>query len=563
MLVRTTSGILVGIIAIFVFACKKNDSFGNFASPNPIPSQNGRELSPNALPIATGIITNQVPKFESADIIRLKSGSLLAVLSNEYYHGDLTSVYACTSNDDGLTWSSPQTINMPNPNQYKLLNVNIFCVDSRLFLVIQRTPGRPAEGGIPLITRSDDNGFTWTPPELMLNIPEKRFVIINSRNITITKTGRIIVPVGYEQVNKVGILYSDNNGFNWTEGPNAIGISDGQFGEPTIARLTDGRLMMLIRTCLNWIYQSYSNDDGITWSAPVPTSLQSPWAAHAIKTTSEGYIVAVFTNSPNIGSEPGYPRNNLTIGVSLDNGRSWDQFTTIIDHTDPHYMVMEPSITFIRDKILISYLHDAASGRGTDTGRTISTALYNKFDIIIGLRHEWKDFYQWTSNGNGTREIVNGDFLHLGDSTNTIASVYKEMNISGAYALEFKAKVLNFADPGYNNNYSTLGTKVGNGFYRFIMKLESDGIYVVNASGDWKKYAPTQWLNSIKEWHVWKAVVSNSIAEVYMDDQLIIPAYTLQPTNADVRLEHWTNSTSGMPTNCLIDYTYYTPFDNS
>lgn len=487
----------------------------------------------------------------------------MAVLSNEFYHGDLNSIYACTSNDDGLTWSSPQIINMPNPNQYKLLNVNIFCVGSRLFLVIQRTPGRPAEGGIPLITHSDDNGFTWAPPSLMLNIPEKRFVIINARNITITNTGRIIVPVGYEQVNKVGVLYSDNNGFNWTEGPNALGISGGKFGEPTVARLTDGRLIMLIRTSLNWIYQSYSSDDGITWSAPAPTMLQSPWTAHAIKTTSEGYIVAVFTRSPNIGIQPGYPRNNLTIGVSLDNGLSWDQFTTIIDHTDPQYMVMEPSITFIRDKILISYLHDAANGSQSDQDKSISTALYNRSDVIVGVRHKWKDFYHWSSIGNGTREIVNEDLLHLGDSTNTIASVYKEMNLSKAFSLEFRSLVLNFVNPGYINNYTSFGTRAGTGRYRFNMKLESDGIYVMNNIGQWIRYAPQEYLNSKFEWHVWKAIVTNSTAEVYMDGQLIIPEFSLQATNADIRIEHWTNSTTGMPTNCLIDYTNYTPIDNS
>lgn len=107
-LVRTITGGLICILALLAVSCRKNEFSGEPKNLNPNPSENERTLSLNALPIATGIITNQVPKFESADIIRLKSGSLIAVLSNEFYHGDLNSIYASTSNDDGLTWSSPK-----------------------------------------------------------------------------------------------------------------------------------------------------------------------------------------------------------------------------------------------------------------------------------------------------------------------------------------------------------------------------------------------------------------------------------------------------------------------
>ena len=312
----------------------------------------------DVLPIGSGTLTTEIPKFESADIIKLNTGLLLAILSNECTHGDKTSLFKCTSSDNGLTWTAPQKISMPNPDKHLMLNVNVFYVASRLYLVIQRTPDGVKELGPPRISHSDDNGNTWSAPQRMLAGKEKAFVIINSRNITTTNTGRIIVPVAYGQsVNRVGVLYSDDNGISWMEGPHPFGIKGSRFGEPSIGRLSDGRLLMLIRTASGWIYKSYSHDNGIKWSTPIATTLQSPWTAHAIRITPEGYVVVVFTNSPVIGLDPGFPRNNLTFAVSMDNGESWGNYTQIIGATDPDYIVMEPSITFVSDKIQNSYLH--------------------------------------------------------------------------------------------------------------------------------------------------------------------------------------------------------------
>jgi hypothetical protein len=548
---------LTWILILLFISCRKSAIVPETLVKTPFPFSVSYT---NSSPIATGTITNEVPKFESVDIIKLKSGVLMAVLSNEFYHGEHNSIYASRSNDNGRTWSSPQKINMPNPNDFKLLNENIFYVGSRLFMIIQRTPGRPVEGGIPAYSFSDDNGETWSPAHLIGGIPDRKYVIINSRNVTITKTGRIIVPVGFDQATqKVGVIFSDNNGFNWSASPNLFGTVGGRFGEPTIAQLNDGRLIMLIRTSLNWIYESFSSDDGMSWSEPVPTTLQSPWTAHAMKITPEGYIVVVFTKSHIIGKDPGYPRNNLTMAVSLDNGSSWEQYTTIVDHTDPEYMVMAPSISFIDDKILVSYLHDSAGIKSPASDRSIKTALYNKFDVITGMRQDWKNFARWTRNGRGTAEIVNGNLLHLSDHSGSVAGVSKTLNFSNFYQFEFKAQVISFVNPEKGSGYSSLRTTIGTGSYRFVLRIEADGVYVAASSGEWIKYSSAQYLNSKNDWHVWKTTVTDSIAQLYMDGELIIPSYSLQATYENIGIEHSANSALGMSTNCYIDYSYYSP----
>ena len=199
------------------------------------------------------ILTHQVPRFQSADIVLLSNGTLFGVLSNNFLYGEYESIFKTISTDGGITWSTPAPINMPATFLKRYLNTNLLLSNGRLFLIIQNIKtfaGKYKEGDIPLISYSDDNGETWSEPKLMLKGPSKEFIIVNSRNCTRTKTGRLIVPVSYGshiEPQRANILYSDDNGANWKEGPHPLGWTDANFGEPSVAQLNDGRLIMLIR----------------------------------------------------------------------------------------------------------------------------------------------------------------------------------------------------------------------------------------------------------------------------------------------------------------------------
>lgn len=349
------------------------------------PINKGINDNPINLAQNSGTLTNQVPKFAAADIIQIDSGRLLAVFSNEINAGDKNDMFKCLSYDGGKTWTTVEKLSLKNPG-WELLSSNLLKVYNRIFLVIQRRKiGVGAwEGAIPVCSYSDDNGHTWSKLRLMLKRQEKEFIISNGRNFTRTRSGRLIIPVSHGALkHTVGILYSDNNGLTWKEGDQSFGgsnIKAAKFAEPTVAQLKDGRLIMLIRTDLGWIYKCYSNDDGKTWSEAVATTLQSPWCAHTMRITPEGYILVIYSRGPN-SSNSGWPRNNLTFAVSFNNGDTWKDSKIIIDHTDPQYYVMQPTITFVGDKILISYLH-ISPWPVKFTDNCIRTAIYNRSDII-------------------------------------------------------------------------------------------------------------------------------------------------------------------------------------
>jgi hypothetical protein len=506
-----------------------------------------------------GILTTD-QRFESTDIVELGSGVLMAILSNQYENDNNSCVYKSYSYDHGLTWSQPENINLPQ-TAYEFTHCNLFKVNSRIFLLLNRVGTEGSEGRIPALCYSDNNGDTWSTPQLILGGSEKEIVITNSRNITITNTGRIIIPLSYGQFGpnafKVNIIYSDNGGISWTEGSNPFGgnnIEAAKFAEPAIGQLKDGRIIMLIRTALGNIYKSYSSDDGITWSTPVSTPLISTWTAHSIRITKHGYIVIAYTNAV-AANDVGYPRNNLKFAVSYDNGGTWKESGTIIEFPDfGGQFVMEPNITYtINDQFLVTFYHMLIN-----SSHRIETAIFSNFDVISD-QESWENLQWWSVSGAGTIAASN-DILHLADNTNTITSVSKSQIISPNYIFELRAKVNSFVSPGYISSYSTLGLQVADGNYRLMFKLESDGFYVIDASGSWIKYSNSTYLNNKNDWHLWRFEVFNGKTEVFMDGAKVIEEYDLENTsyNAGI-ISHWTSSTASMPTDCYIDYSFYEP----
>lgn len=507
-----------------------------------------------------GILTDD-QRFESTDVVEIHSGILLAVLSNTYENAEKSTIYKSYSYDHGVTWTSPQNINLPF-SSYRFTACNLFKVKSRIFLVMNRVAAVPGtkEGGIPAICYSDDNGYTWTKPHKMLNGGEKEIVLMNSRNVTRTKTGRVIIPIGSGQFGKnahqISLIYSDNNGKTWLESQNCFGginTRQARFSEPSIGQLNDGRLIMLIRTTLGNIYKSYSGDNGITWEKPTKTSLVSPWTAHTIRITKQGYILVAYTHALSKG-DPGYPRNNLKFAISYDNGETFVPSGTILEiPISKTAFLMEPNITYTSaDQYLVTYyrLLDGKNHR-------IETALFDRPNVLKDEEH-WNNLQRWWTSGGGTTATI-GSQLHLGEYTNTITSVTKRQVIPNSYVVEFRSKINQFVKPGNIDLYTSLGLKIESNNYRLMFKIEADGYYVIDDSGSWVRYSTPDYLSHTKDWHVWRIEVFNGKATVYMDDVKVIEKYNLPQSESTGLISHWTSSNYDMKTDCYIDYTHFDP----
>lgn len=67
--------------------------------------------------------------------------------------------------------------------------------------------------------------------------------------------------------------------------------------EPTAVQLSDGRLYMLARTSQDVYYEYYSEDDGNTWSDPMPSTLHGTLTSPQLLKLSDGRILCCFCNT--------------------------------------------------------------------------------------------------------------------------------------------------------------------------------------------------------------------------------------------------------------------------
>ena len=220
-------------------------------------------------------------------------------------------------------------------------------------------------GTTPWFTRSDDEGKTWSKP---VRVAEPYNNGIMHGAAALTSTGRIVASVYdsigqrhrrrseapfRDQLVKVGhhgyedamcycwAQYSDDEGETWhpneAKGVWATGgelfvTLDGSAGghysceEPDVVEVSPEHLLMILRTSLGRLFQSWSSDDGGTWSQPEATTLassRSPAALARFPGTND--LLIIWNQSSADEIESGMQRHRLSSAVSKDGGETWQR----------------------------------------------------------------------------------------------------------------------------------------------------------------------------------------------------------------------------------------------
>ncbi|MGE3780404.1 MAG: sialidase family protein, partial [Pirellulaceae bacterium] len=168
-------------------------------------------------------------------------------------------------------------------------------------------------------------------------------------------SGRLIVPYGSFQPHgktepphgrhKTIVQLSDDLGNTWRESPSQLvspcypGFNGSNEGacEPTIERLRDGRIWMLMRTQAGFLYESLSEDEGETWSTAAASRFHTSTGPANILRHRNGWLVVTWNNCelpPRADGQGVYGgRDALHIAVSDDDGATWRGFREIyLDH---------------------------------------------------------------------------------------------------------------------------------------------------------------------------------------------------------------------------------------
>jgi sialidase-1 len=179
--------------------------------------------------------------------------------------------------------------------------------------------------GRNLLTWSDDEGVTWSPPR---DLSKAIAPFLSGPGVGVQlRTGRLVIP-GYGPGNSC-VVYSDDHGTTWQRGAQVKGMST---DESQAVELSDGVLMLVCKSNRRpeaGRYVAHSRDGGQTWfeehdEPALPEMGCQGCITGEAQPAAEGAKPRLLTIYPKVGN-----RTILTAKVSTDDGKTWSAGRTI------------------------------------------------------------------------------------------------------------------------------------------------------------------------------------------------------------------------------------------
>lgn len=299
------------------------------------------------------IYTNGYRHEHPADMIRLKNGDILLFTreATEHYAND-GDIVMVRSRDNGKTWGDRQVVSaIKDVDEREGCGVQL--KDGTIVLGVfynnhylkdgtydwkgtinwKAHPDKLNIGSY--VMTSTDNGHTWSERHF-INTKGMPFAYIEGPTdapIVMGDGSLLMGVIGYQlngdPKNKAAVLLrSTDKGTSWKYYATMASDPGGKMGgfvEPGLVRTRTGRIIAGFRNhgVGNWIYMSYSDDDGKTWVPAFKTDM----VGHPVDLIQlkDGRIMATY--GIRVGSH-GYP-GGVRACFSSDNGKTWDITTEV------------------------------------------------------------------------------------------------------------------------------------------------------------------------------------------------------------------------------------------
>jgi alpha-L-fucosidase len=218
-------------------------------------------------------------------------------------------------------WSTPAiaaTGIVDDKTRYATWNPVLITTRAHKLLLFYKAGPNPREWW-GLMKYSTDKGRTWSKEE---KLPEGILGPIKNKPVQLAN-GTILHPSSTESKDEkqwhIHVELSDSNGHNWR----SIPINCDTFGviQPAALFHQGGRLQLLCRSRQNVIVQTFSDDNGETWSPLSRQTIMNPNSGIDAVTTKSGLQVLIY-NPAKMGADWSDGRNELRVAVSKD-GENW------------------------------------------------------------------------------------------------------------------------------------------------------------------------------------------------------------------------------------------------
>jgi hypothetical protein len=313
------------------------------------------------------------PRSTEGSFATLKSGRIILDYSQfsegqeDHSPSAIAEIY---SDDGGKTWSEPKVV-IPTGSYQNIMSVSFVRLASGKLLRFHAVKKNKWLDCHVVMSASTDEGVTWTEPKPVLDAPG--YFVLNNDRIIQTKSGRLIMPLGYHRSKGTADdesswdphaitmwYYSDDEGATWKESANWWGmpiVSGSGLQEPGVVEVTNGNIFSWSRTDQGAQYQFWSHDDGLSFSAPERSPLMSPNSPASIKRLpNSNTLMVVFNDHSGRVPAPKEARRRapLVIAFSTDGAKTWGPSQVIEDDLGGWYCYT--AIHFTQDAVLLAYV---------------------------------------------------------------------------------------------------------------------------------------------------------------------------------------------------------------
>jgi predicted neuraminidase len=300
----------------------------------------------------------------AANLMTLRNGDLGCVWFGGTQEGvpDI-SIWFSRLATGGDMWSAPVQLS-DDPTRSEQNPILFPAPTGELWLLFTSQHAGDQDSAEVRLRRSDDDGATWGPVETLFPATEHGGVFVR-QPVVVLPGGRWLLPVFHcvtipgrrwvGDADTSAVMISDDSGASWREV--AVPDSTGCV-HMVIVPVTDGLTAFYRSRWADAVYQSWSHDEGETWSAPVPTDLPNNNSSIQAAALDDGRIAMVLNPIraeagtarrlslydeidddglaasqersdaplPDDGERHafwGTPRAPMTLTISADGGRSW------------------------------------------------------------------------------------------------------------------------------------------------------------------------------------------------------------------------------------------------